>query len=157
MTIDTNAHLGHWPFRRHGFEETAKFLDKLRAVKVTEAWVGSFECVLHKDVAGANARLAAECRDHRAGMLLPFGTVNPMLPDWREDLRRCVEVHRMPGLRLHPNYHGYKLDDPAFRDKFLTPNFIFPIVSPPEAFADRIRRESEKWGTVIRDANIKVE
>jgi tripartite-type tricarboxylate transporter receptor subunit TctC len=48
-------------------------------------------------------------------------------------------------------------DDPSFRDKFLTPNFIFSIVSPPEAFAERIRRESEKWGKVIRDANVKVE
>lgn len=48
-------------------------------------------------------------------------------------------------------------DDPAFRDKFLAPNFIFPIVSSPEEFAERIRRESEKWGKVIRDANVKVE
>ena len=48
-------------------------------------------------------------------------------------------------------------DDPTFRDKFLTPNFIFPIVSSPDAFAERIRRESEKWGKVIRDANVRVE
>ena len=48
-------------------------------------------------------------------------------------------------------------DDPGFREKFLAPNFIFPIVSPPEAFAERIRLESAKWGKVIRDANIKAE
>src|SRR4051812_19582524 len=48
-------------------------------------------------------------------------------------------------------------NDPAFRDKFLAPNFIFSIVSSPEAFAERIRRESEKWGKVIRDANVRVE
>jgi tripartite-type tricarboxylate transporter receptor subunit TctC len=48
-------------------------------------------------------------------------------------------------------------NDPAFREKFLAPSFIFPIVSSPEDFAERIRRESAKWGKVIKDANIKVE
>jgi predicted TIM-barrel fold metal-dependent hydrolase len=114
VTVDTNAHLGHWPFRRHGFEDTGKFLDKLRALQITEAWVSSFDGVLHKDVGGVNARLAAECRERGAGVLVPFGVVNPRLPDWPEDLRRCREVHRMPGIRLYPNYHGYTLDDADF-------------------------------------------
>jgi tripartite-type tricarboxylate transporter receptor subunit TctC len=48
-------------------------------------------------------------------------------------------------------------DDPAFQQKFLAPNFIFPMVSSPEAFAERIHTESAKWGKVIRDANVKVE
>jgi tripartite-type tricarboxylate transporter receptor subunit TctC len=48
-------------------------------------------------------------------------------------------------------------NDPVFRDKFLAPSFIFSIVSSPEAFGERIRSESAKWGKVIRDAGVKVE
>ena len=48
-------------------------------------------------------------------------------------------------------------DDPAFQERFLAPSFIFSIVSSPEAFAERIRTESAKWGKLIKDANVKAE
>jgi predicted TIM-barrel fold metal-dependent hydrolase len=112
VTVDTNAHLGHWPFRRHGFEDVNRFVEKLRSLKIDAAWVASFEGLLHKDVAGVNARLADQCKGH--DLLVPFGTVNPRLPDWPDDLRRCREVHRMPGVRLYPNYQGYGLEDAQF-------------------------------------------
>jgi tripartite-type tricarboxylate transporter receptor subunit TctC len=47
--------------------------------------------------------------------------------------------------------------DPAFRDKFLTPNFIYSIASSPEAFAERIRSDSAKWAKVIHDADVHVD
>lgn len=104
--IDTNVYLGQWPFRTF----PRNLADRLSKRGVTEAWTGSSDSILHRDLTQVNAALAAECK----GILKPVGSVHPKLPDWRDDLRRCVEQHGMKVIRLHPNYHGYALDDPAF-------------------------------------------
>ena len=109
--IDTNISLSRWPFRRLPLEETKKLVLKLREGGISQAWAGSFDALLHKNLGAVNESLTIECQKHGHGMLLPFGTVNPKLPDWQEELRRCQEKHEMIGLRLFPNYHGYKLND----------------------------------------------
>jgi len=112
--VDTHVYLSRWPGRRMIGDQPDELVNRLRKQGVTQAWAGSFDALLHKDIGGVNARLAADCAQHGQGLLAPFGAVNPMLPDWEDDLRRCHEQFRMPGIRVHPNYHAYTLEDPAF-------------------------------------------
>lgn len=114
MIVDTNVNLSRWPFRRLSGDAPAALVSRLRKHNVSQAWAGSFDGIFHKDIASVNARLAKDCHTDGQGILLPFGSINPKLPDWQEDLRRCHEEHKMRGIRLHPNYHGYDLRDPIF-------------------------------------------
>jgi uncharacterized protein len=108
--IDTNVNLFSWPFRALKYRDTKALVAKLKKHRIIEAWAGSFEALLSKDMNGVNARLAAECREHGPGFLIPFGSVNLAWPDWEEDVRRCHEVHKMPGIRIYPGYQPFDLD-----------------------------------------------
>ncbi|MEN3943278.1 amidohydrolase family protein [Prosthecobacter sp. SYSU 5D2] len=112
--IDVNVTLSHWPFRRLVGDETPDMMERLRKNGVTLAWCGSFDGILHRDIASVNRRLVEECAQHGPGLLMPVGSIHPLLPDWRHDLEQCMRTHGMKAIRLHPNYHAYKLDDPAF-------------------------------------------
>jgi uncharacterized protein len=111
VITDVNAYLSRWPFRRTPCDELPRLVEKYLQHGVQQAWVGSLDALFHRDIGGVNLRLAEACRTEQRVKLVPFGAVNPMLPDWQEDVRRCAEDYRMPGIRLHPNYHGYQLDD----------------------------------------------
>jgi predicted TIM-barrel fold metal-dependent hydrolase len=111
--IDTNINLFDWPFRVLKYRDTSGLVAKLMKHRVIQAWAGNFEALLAKDMNSVNERLAAECRKHRAGFLIPFGSVNLAWPDWEEDLRRCHEIHKMPGIRIYPGYQPFDLDHPG--------------------------------------------
>lgn len=111
--IDTNVYLGAHPFRESIAAKPEALALKLANQKVSEAWAGSFEALLQRDITSVNERLAQACRAG-GGVLKPVGAIHPKLPDWQGDLARCIEQHGMKVIRLHPNYHGYALDDPAF-------------------------------------------
>jgi predicted TIM-barrel fold metal-dependent hydrolase len=111
--IDCHVYLGSSPFRQFEAENVEKFAQFLRQRGVTEAWTGAFEGLLRRDVAEVNRVLATKCRNT---LFRPCGTINLALPAWQDDVTRCAEDHGMRVIRLHPNYHGYALETPAFRE-----------------------------------------
>jgi len=44
--------------------------------------------------------------------------------------------------------------DAAFQNQFLTPSYTYSIASTPEAFAERIRKESDMFRDLIRSTNV---
>lgn len=114
MITDVNVNLFRWPFRRLPHDEPDKLVRKLRERGITQAWAGSFDGLLHKDLAAVNRRTAEVCRQFGDGLLLPVGEVNLSLPNWQSDILDCRRTHDIRVLRIHPNYHGYDLSHPAF-------------------------------------------
>ena len=112
--IDTHVYIDHWPHACLPADGPTDLIATLRHNNVSHAWTGSFDGLFHKNIGAVNQRLSDFCAQQENDLLIPFGTVNPTLPDWEEDIRRCHEQFHMPGIRLHPNYHGYMLDDPRF-------------------------------------------
>jgi predicted TIM-barrel fold metal-dependent hydrolase len=113
--IDVNVSLSRWPNRRLPLDETSKLAIALKQNGVTQAWAGTFEGLLHNDLAAANTWLADQCRSVDEQLLLPIGAVNLSLPAWEDDVRRCHEMHGIKGVRILPGYHDYTLEDARFR------------------------------------------
>src|SRR5262245_22990177 len=72
--IDCNVHLFDWPFRKLKYAGTEALAAKLRKHRITKAWAGSFEAVLHTQFDAVNRRLAEECRSKGEGVFVPIGS-----------------------------------------------------------------------------------
>jgi len=47
--------------------------------------------------------------------------------------------------------------DPEFQKKYLERFAVEPVSGPLDSFAEYLRKDSAKWGEVIRKANVKLE
>jgi uncharacterized protein len=142
MLIDINTYIGHWPFRRLRDNTAAELCRRLDAERIDRAVVGSIHAALYKNPHAANEELARQTRRHR-DRLLPFATLDPTYPGWKEDLRRCAETLGLAGLRLYPQYHAYSLRDPRALELVDAAAGLGWCVQVPMRLVDR--RQRHRW------------
>jgi predicted TIM-barrel fold metal-dependent hydrolase len=106
--IDANAYLGEWPFRRLEYTTPESLLRKMDSLGIERAVVSRLENVFFKDLLVGNRELHAIVRRF-PDRFIPAYTINPAFPGWEEDLEICRQEFGLRFLRLHPNYHQYRL------------------------------------------------
>lgn len=108
LLIDAHNHVGV----RHAASQTgAELLEKMDSVGVDRAIVLPF---VEGDIDNDAALKEVQADPQR---LIPFCAVNPWNGEAAlDEVRRCVEVHAVKGVKLHPTIHGYRLGDHALVD-----------------------------------------
>ena len=110
MVIDTDTHISS---RQTGFEiGIDELLRRMDAVGVDRAVC--FPMVSYtREMASDNKVIFDGARAH-PDRIINFGGVNPRLGlDWAQDeLKRCIEVYGVKGIKLNGARDGYYIDDP---------------------------------------------
>ena len=112
MIYDADTWIGHWPFRSLPRRSAGDLLKQMDKHGIDKALVGSLHGLFYKDAHEANRELFAEIR-RRRDRLIGCAVLDPTYHGWRDDLKQCRQEFGMPVLRLVPDYHAYKLTDPA--------------------------------------------
>lgn len=113
--IDVSAYLGHFAFRKLRHNTGPGLLRLMDRFAIKQAVVSSAAALAYRNPQGGNEDVAAEVEADRS-RLIPFTVLNPVYAGWQDDLKTCHEQFGMKGLRLYPNWHGYKLSDPKCRE-----------------------------------------
>ena len=115
MWIDSNAYIGHWPFRQVKNSSCRDLIERMDANDISASVLTNINGIFYKDTQAANKETYEEIRFNRKWeeRLIPFAVINPVYSGWREDLHESIENLGMKGVRIFPKYHRYGLDLPA--------------------------------------------
>jgi Predicted metal-dependent hydrolase of the TIM-barrel fold len=115
IVIDTDAYLGHFPFRKM-FCNTAEELANIAQDNgIDKICVSSLEAVFYRNAMDGNLALIKEVEDFSKSnsssvTFLPFAIINPHYTGFEKDIQTCRELG-FYGIELCPLYHDYVLGD----------------------------------------------
>lgn len=115
MLIDSNAYIGHWPFRYRRFHTCEALLDeRMEEFGVDISVISNMNGIFYKNTQKANEELYKEINSDKKfnDRFIPFAIINPIYNGWKDDFTICRQQYGMKGIRLYPKYHGYDLNNP---------------------------------------------
>lgn len=154
MLIDSNAYIGHWPFRQYEYGTPEALSGRMKEYGTDRSVVSSLNGVFYKNTQNANEELYQALRSKKAysERFIPFAVINPIYGGWRDDFEVCSTTMGMKGIRLYPKYHGYDITNPACielvkmsRDKGLPVVFSLKMVD----------RRTSSWIDIDKEWSLK--
>lgn len=114
MLIDSNAYIGHWPFRQIRHNSCKTRLELMDQYGIDLSVISNLNGIFYKNTHAANQELHNEIKSSSSfiNRFVPFAVINPIYSGWKDDLEDSVRTMGMKGVRLYPKYHGYALDHP---------------------------------------------
>lgn len=108
--FDSCGYLGAWFARKVEPTHAAGLISLMDSSGIERSVVGSLPAVMYRNAQMGNEDLAREIEGRR-DRLVPFGVINPDYIGWERDLEWCLGSLGARGVRVYPQYHGYKLTD----------------------------------------------
>ena len=144
-TVDVNCLIGNWPFRKL-YKNTFEELQKIhKANGISSGYVSSVESIFYIDPFEGDEDLHEIIKgtDYRHVL-----TINPMLPEFVQDVKEGIEKFDIKGVRIYPCYHGYSLSDSKLKDlcKVLADNDLPLFVT--------IRMEDERTDYLVKHQKV---
>ncbi|HWI93845.1 MAG TPA: hypothetical protein VNT20_21345 [Flavisolibacter sp.] len=152
MLIDINSYIGNWPYRKLRGTTLNSLLERMNHYGVDKSVVANINGIFYMDCQSANEELYAEIQAQKGhkNRFIPFATLNPLLPWWKQSLDICHNEFGMKGIRLYPLYHKYKLTDKSCIDLVKAAHSYNMPVSIPLRMTD-LRERS--WLDVDEEMN----
>lgn len=154
MLIDSNAYIGHWPFRKFEYNTLEALSGRMKQFGTDVSIVSSLNGIFYKNTQNANEELIEAIRSKRAyhDKFVPFAVINPIYGGWKDDFQVCSSTMGMKGIRLYPKYHDYDITNPACielvkmsRDKGLPVVFDLRMVD----------RRTSSWMDIDKEWSLK--
>ena len=133
MIIDIHGHLGNINFAPFWQADSETLESYCTQAEVDLLCVSSARSIMY-DVREGNAELDTALKNSEK--LLGYVVYNPMFPESAEDLAFLKLNSKFRGVKLHPDYHGYSLNQRSCRDKIeaiadQTPAMLFHVSCMP--------------------------